>query len=546
MTFRPFSEVARFEQDNSSDPFYASGSNASIGEEPGTFSNSLLSKEQFRISFSVDNSVEMLPNSSSIYYFNIGSKQWNIPTRSIDDHRGPFETFSWNTYWPLPSGTISPFYTIGSKITEDAKLFNCYGYTCASGSSNVYRQSERLYVQTLDAIDSAWIDSTDSITNILNRSISLCSDLYPKSIQRSNIYTPLDAETFEIPISSQFLIEKVVVEVPMRMGTNWFLDRTLTTPCRYGGSMYDNKKITGRGGNGVSSLYDMGGPAVTVSLMCKKKFGITNVLDVISSGTITHSDDANWHLDFKAGRIDDSYEEFTIIHPCGLKSPESVVCKNDAGTFDGKVEVKMTPAVSNGTSALVHYYARSSTVAGLRSLVSPKYIDNSIVGIDNVTIDSFGRCASGFEPSGGSIFGGEFATFQRSSTDNFPNPYYIEDDAERERTVTRYEEVVDPTGQLRRLCAVANSSLHGGKQSPYLVSPGDKLVLAISKTRPAVSSVIYNISTAADCDVGKGQLLSYTQATGSANNGHDVTLTTGTLSMTFYGSYVREGKRYIP
>ena len=78
------------------------------------------------------------------------------------------------------------------------------------------------------------------------------------------------------------------------------------------------------------------------------------------------------------------------------------------------------------------------------------------------------------------------------------------------------------------------------------MSPGDKLVLAISKTRPAVSSAIYNISTAADCDVGKGQLLSYTQATGSANNGHDVTLTTGTLSMTFYGSYVREGKRYIP
>ena len=77
---RPFSEANLFEQNNNDDPFYATGSIGSIGETPGSFSSALSNKDQIRISFSVETRVQMLSNSSSIYYFNIKDKKWNIPS----------------------------------------------------------------------------------------------------------------------------------------------------------------------------------------------------------------------------------------------------------------------------------------------------------------------------------------------------------------------------------------------------------------------------------------------------------------------------------
>jgi len=45
--------------------------------------------------------------------------------------------------------------------------------------------------------------------------------------------------------------------------------------------------------------------------------------------------------------------------------------------------------------------------------------------------------------------------------------------------------------------------------------------------------------------VGKGSVNFVVPFTGS-NAGHDVSLTTGDIHVTFYGSYVREGKSYVP
>ena len=83
-----FSENSLFEQGALNDSFYSSGSNAGIGENPGTFTSALRDKTQFRISFPVKNKIKMLPNSSSIYYFNIGQSQWNIPSKSTSELNG--------------------------------------------------------------------------------------------------------------------------------------------------------------------------------------------------------------------------------------------------------------------------------------------------------------------------------------------------------------------------------------------------------------------------------------------------------------------------
>jgi hypothetical protein len=81
--------------------------------------------------------------------------------------------------------------------------------------------------------------------------------------------------------------------------------------------------------------------------------------------------------------------------------------------------------------------------------------------------------------------------------------------------------------------------------SPYLINPGDKLILSISKTRPTVSASIHDVPNPAAADIGYQNLKSYTTMTGSSS-GHDVCLNTGSINITFYGSYVRAGNSYTP
>lgn len=83
------------------------------------------------------------------------------------------------------------------------------------------------------------------------------------------------------------------------------------------------------------------------------------------------------------------------------------------------------------------------------------------------------------------------------------------------------------------------------KDSPYLINPGEKLVLAISKTRPAVSASGHDIPNATAALTGRSRLVRHVPLIGSVT-GHDVTLATGSINITLYGSYVRQGSRYTP
>ena len=129
--------------------------------------------------------------------------------------------------------------------------------------------------------------------------------------------------------------------------------------------------------------------------------------------------------------------------------------------------------------------------------------------------------------------------------------------------INRYtSEIYNPKGEVtyasEQMAAVYQlidmSAFSSNKASPYLVTPGDKLVLAVSKTRPAISASVIDIPDAVwpggdgvmkYADVGANVMQSYIPATGSVD-GHDVTLQTGYVNITLYGSYVQGGKSYIP
>ena len=614
---KPFSEVSLFDQGNTSDAFYATGSSQSIGETPGSFSRSLLSKEQIKMSFNIASKTSMLPSSCSIYYFNKTLKSWNIPARSTGDHVGPFNRFAINTQWSPASGTLGDGYTVGSLIIEDAKGFDCYGHPVMSGSLDIYRQVTEADADGLGRSNSTsrYIGSQIIGNKIRDaqgrRGASVIDALledFPKSVQRSEIYDASSDETFELDIDRPFLLEKAVFEIPFCLGESWFQDRTVTSLATATGTyLPTNTQIK-------QNLYiDSGGPALTLSLFCQKKYGQSNIRDLVAKGTITHLQDSK--LTAIARKLPPGSAErgayAVVVEPYGLRSPNATIYQPSANSaFTGSVTVKTAANISNGVNGLslalwymtssipnaavdaykqpqfgreVYYYRE--IMDKYRKIVwEPEYFGNKTFSLSTFaqnqlsivsSIDPFGRGMTGFAPSGGSIFGGEYTSSQAFSKTGDPtilNPYYSENSTEADRSaaygslkeffaqldidiqsyVPNYNGVpVDLpysttfTPQAWIYNVYPSEVFSSSKDAPYLLNPGDKLVLAISKTRPAVSASGHNINSAADANTGNNVLTKLIPLVGSVT-GHDVTLNTGSINMTFYGSYVRAGNSYIP
>lgn len=588
---KPFSEVARHEQENGNDPFYATGSIGSIGEKPGSFRTSLSNKEQIRLSFVVKNKVKMLPNSSSIYYFNGASGQWNIPGTAVADHGGPFGKFAYSTAWYPPSGSTGIQATAGSVFIEDAKGFDAYGRPVASGSLEIFRQSglSNPKNQSIEIIGSGYNSAKDIFPYL--------AENYEKSIQRSSLYDAKFEETFELNINEPFLIEKAVIEFPFSAGTSWFSDMTATC-LAYGKGKY------GSPGTAMppSFYYDKGGPVLTLSLFCQKPYGSQKIRDLVLSETITHLSDS---VGFVGARLFDypvtegGTKPLVLIEARGYSDSSCVITKNSQSQFTGSVVVKSAAGVSNGASGYISTYylvgnsgigtaAPGATALTLQTFLTscienfsksttnsrdigpstkfpPFPTPGNFIGGENYftlnSLDPFGRGMTGFAPSGGSIFGGEYITPQirLDGISEIRNPYYIKQSERIVESVSNISATFDhvfknfgysspPTAgqEVSYVVNVADSSIFSTrKDSPYLVHPGDKFVLAISKTRPAISGSEHIVPNSAAANIGYQTMTKYSNLIGEVS-GHDVCLNTGSINITFYGSYVRGGNSYIP
>jgi hypothetical protein len=583
---RPFSEANLFEQNNNDDPFYATGSIGSIGETPGSFSSALQNKDQIKLSFSILEKTQMLPKSSSIYYLNIGDKKWNIPSSAQSEHKGPFQNFAFKTQWSPASGTsgASTGYTIGSKFLEDYKGFDPYGRPMASGSANIYRHTLTDSNQTIEGIGQ--LTTTD--TNVV---IPFLFNDYPNSVQRSSIYNATQSECFELELEKPFLLEKFVCEIPITLGENWFKDLT-TTSFSHASGYYAGTQATPNYG-----YFDRGGPAITISLMCQKKYGQETIRDLIASQVITHEEDAKGNTALRT--YPDPYTEGGVQQPlimlaaCGLVDPSvCIVQRPENLEFTGSITIKLTPTISNGSSAIfnsgciitgsidplidVFFPGAVGTVIFTESMFQT-YLSNffakekistkEFVGgglflgllapnVFTVTnIDPFGRGMTGFSPSGGSIFGGEYATPQNPT--QMDNPFYIKNDNTRQEVIT---EIISQLSAVRAgygfiptrfdttwINFIGDSNYFvSKKQSPYLINPGDKLLLTVSKTRPAAISSQHNVPDSASAEIGYQTLISLGNVTGSYLGHDSVYLNTGSVNMSFYGSYVRAGNSYTP
>lgn len=535
----PFSEVALFEQDNPSDPFFATGSLPSIGDD-ASFTTSLRDKEQIRLSFAVDNSIKMLEKSSSIYYFNIDARQWQMPVKSISDVVGPWDNVSFY------NGTVG-----GSLILEDQIGFDRFGNSLVSGSLDKKRTVT--LGKTSTSFDS--YPAFNSPVGLFDPSTitEYMTGDYPKSIQRNSDYEATKSQKFSLGIDRPFLIEKAVIEIPMCMGPGWFNDKSVFTYVYAGKSDYlRNGSVWPSPPGTAMSFLDEGGPGITVSLFAQKTYVTSSIRDLIMSKLIVPYKDAE-EAEIITTREYDNSVCWTTINGLGTNTGSLGVEKiySDTGYFTGSIRVHETSAISNGIKAMVaKKFEGTDSIAkqtfkdflsseripirGIGTLYAPR-----IIGID-----AFGRGMTGFAPSGGSIFGKEYITSQGVLDTNgfIKNPFYVTSSTKIEDLANKFITARNGTTSPNNSMVVLDINLSEKSESPYLINPGESIVLTISKHRPAYEN--FRADVVGGSVNGDGTLLSSSYFN-DVPDGHDVQLTAGTINITFYGSYVKENKEYM-
>jgi hypothetical protein len=564
----PFSEFKLFENDPNatSDPFFASGTPAiEVGQG---FSQPLRSKTQIRLSFRVDDKTTMYDVSSSIYFYNSKNRRWQYPQNAVKlDAYG-------NNEVPSPLMDIVPGASIESRIIEVERGFNSYGISICSGSASTANRTVEKYNGT-DAIFNSHVSHENELTAL--------SNVYAKSLQNDSKYRPTNDEKFTIPINQPFLIEKAVIEIPIEAGTSWFMDKTQCfLPTRPGGIPYPSPRgtyIVDSSGQELAyptsyrtNAFDIGGPGLTVALFNNLRTGITsNRLDLIMTGTITHYKDDETEIKLYDYELDAS-EVWQIVPrgfnaygtPSVIVHPTTVIPAGGAGGpyalgaefFTGSVAVKCQAAISNGIIVRdtiylnQEGYLENSVIPCLNDMfntpVVPLYpalkplpngvsvpyggSDTEYLGFREKTIvgaNNIGRGSTGFDPSGRSIFGKEFTI---SNEEFYKNAFYEHKDANTVSDITTKLNSVSPS--VPKIFATQVFTKQHVLPSPYLVFPGDKLTLSVSKGRP----FFYDSRISSPYTSGSAPFSDYF--------GHDIKLKTGSINITLYGSLISNGTEY--
>ena len=519
-----FNESFRHEQDQATlgSTFFTEGTD--VAYVSSGFDQSLKSKTQVRFSLPVDLNVTMPDITSSIYYYNSDSHSWEVPSNSsyiVGDDGTPPDVASCDWADAVADG-------IENRIAEDARGFGPIGNQVSSGSTNRYGNGPN--IQTNVQIGAQYSPAT------LNNAID---HLYVKSVRNNEEYRPTPDETFTIPITAPFLVEKAIFEIPLAAGPGWFND---LTQCFIPG----NSAIHG-GVDPTLTSFDFAGPALTVALYRQVQLAENTPgpsrRDLIMTGTITHTYDNVKTVQLSNfPPLDSTYQVRPVGFLAYANPPGAVVQPNVSNYFTGSVTVSSQALSSVGT--VVKYLRKitpaSGGTAAIKSLLTnPNPVTLSpgtYQSVDVAYVSPFGRGGTGFQQSGRCVLGNEYITKQGlldPTGQVAPNPFY-------ETSLTAQQAAaLAQVGDFAIQSANASAAipLISHFPAPYLVMPGDKLVLSVSKMRP----VLYQPHDSSDAATYNTAFSSSVQ---NPSAGHDVQLMAGTINVTLYGSQIREGVEF--
>lgn len=504
----PFSENKRF--NDPSDAFFASGSN--IDELGDGLSQPTFSKTQIRLSLPVDNTCKLLGTSSQMMYYNKKSATWGVPQNSTYVLSASAATTNDSG---ISKGDLVKDATdyVDRYMVEDVRGFGPIGNLVSSGTNN-----GGLLTQSDFYLGSVYTNE--------NATIAMSRE-YAKSLSNNEEYAATQDETFTLPINQPFLLEKAVIEVPFAAGTGWFSDKTTCFSV-----------ISG------DATIDFAGPALTVSLFNQTKIGSKTRRDLVISGTFTHEFDNTKDIVFSQLP---EHSPIFYARPVGFKAFDALAgavvspTNRTANTFTGSVAVKCEAQITNGILAGLEMRMTTANIplnrTGCLDVFNSRRLNVSNAVMTNHTqscrihyVDVFGRGATGFEPSGRSVFGKEYATTDKIDENwRVANPFYMtgtNGGAVSPTFVglpTQFAQAIN-TGSTFIFSTLLPLTKHVA--SPYLLMPGDQLVLGVSKTRP----VVFSRSWPAP------------HTTGSIT--HDAQLITGSVNITLFGSLLKEGREH--
>lgn len=508
-----FSDSKLFDKDDLSDPFFSSGS--SVAQFGIALKSPLWSKTQVKLSFPVNYNIVTDTTTSMIYYYNGRTGCWNVPQNSsyITTINATTNDSGYSRGDVLFSSSLQS-QAVSRSILEHYRGFDPIGNFVVSGTNTISGAESQSDV----AIGSQYTPEA-GVVAVYKK--------YDKSITTSEAYRATSDETFAVPINQPFVLERAVIEIPFAMGHRWFTDVA---------EVYAPHETT-------TGSFDFGGPGITVSLFNQFEFnGSQSRRDLILTGCITHQFDNASYTRFANNAIDTTYQ----IRKQGMLAyggvPAAVVPARQVGsfyTFTGSVAAKCEAQVSNGVMVKLEMRLTSSNANANRTGTIGVFNTPTLDLITTVQqlsqscniayINNIGRGGTGFEPSGRSIFGKEYAQSPLIGK-KVANPFYYTGTMGGAMSPTfvgipaEFTSSINTGNTFKFLSLV---SLEQSVSSPYLLLPNDKLILAVSKTRPA-----FFRSTNA---------VPYTEVASSA---HDVQLITGSINIVLYGSLLRNETEY--
>lgn len=491
--------------------FYVSGSKV---EDVGVgFSQNLLAKDKIVLTLPVDLSIKMLETTGCIYYYDSKRQQFHVPLNS-----------SWrsNIFWDRYSD-----YAIQQREYNN----NLYD----SFANNDFIQSG------VDAVGNIVTDASAGILyNAFVGSLNTYIDTYFSHLiskHYSAYKSELFDETITVNIDKPFLIEKAIIEIPFEFGPGWFNDYTTTELGPINSEGYDEYGIDRFGGPGLTvqllDEIDIG----TVLNNSYDEFGYetaknyfnNKIRNVILSGTITHVYDYKSDLSASV-----TFNDNLILKYIGFKSysePTAVVYPNvSTNQYTGSVKLECNAAVSNGYALVVNRYDSNPTYGPSTQYIPLRTtFDNPANGYYVGNFKNIGR--SGVNLLSKNIHSPlvQDSFFRSIIIDDLINPIVDPKLNPNNEGETMWN---DYSGYNKK--STAYRYISKTKNSPYLLMPGNNLILAISKTMPAIYS-----SSLKNPEYYYSNFYS-----GSINRHHDVKLKSGEIKVTLFGSYVKENKEY--
>lgn len=522
---QPFSDHDHYTDDCSL--FFQSGSTIELNQP-------LKSKAQIKFNLPLNFSTKMLNQTSSLLYYNTKLKRWEVPTAAISDLTDPQQGHG--IYQRKFFEDHKGFGPIGNTIASGSKLLGVSGSSTTLPSEYRGLTIENLRRSLSDTAGPEGSTGTDLIQ----------SD-FKKSVTVNSAYDPSQSQTFTLPINSPFILEKAIFEIPFECGDGWFEDRTKTFIPHTAPSVSETL---------LEPRTDFAGPALTVALFNNIHAGNNkSKRDLILTGVITHE------LDLSSSVVATSFPPLSNsyqIRPEGFLAYSSmpagvvpVMNVNGKKQFTGSIALCAEATTTNGPVILIEKNMISSSTSTeddcraelldfirlqtipLQETIQSQRSTNFDSKLSIAYPNTIGRGDSTLNVSGRSIFGKEFAIFQKEENKDFiDNPFYIPTGSVQSGQI---QEAIDHSFNLEKegWRARAMVPLVSHFRSPYLIYPEDRLTLGISKTRPS----LYALTASSE-----GGIPNASPVSGTVN--HDLKLTSGCIKVTLYGSYLKEGKEY--